>query len=51
MMGYVMYDDLNFLLRAIPEMDAIVLKDHYDTVEKMSKKNAKNKKPTKGRRT
>lgn len=48
MMGYVLYDDLDFLLKVIPELDAIILKDHYDEVEKKSKK-PKNKKPTKGR--
>lgn len=49
MMGYVSYDDLDFLLKVIPELDAIILKDHYDTVEKLNKKGNKNKKPTKGR--
>lgn len=42
MMGYVSYDDLDFLLKVIPEMDAVVLKDHYDEVERLNKKN-KNK--------
>ena len=49
MMGYVSYDDLDLLLKVIPELDAIILKDHYDTVEKLNKKGNKNKKPTKGR--
>lgn len=49
MMGYVSYDDLDFLLKVVPELDAIILKDHYDAVEKLNKKGGKNKKPTKGR--
>lgn len=46
-MGYVSYDDLDFLLKVVPELDAIVLKDHYDEVDRMNRK--KTKKPTKGR--
>ncbi len=46
-MGYVSYDDLDFLLKVVPELDAIVLKDHYDEVDRMNK--TKTKKPTKGR--
>lgn len=51
MMGYTSYDDLDFLLNVIPEMDAIVLKDHYDAVDRMNKKKNKNNKPSRGRRT
>ncbi|MEQ8308001.1 MAG: hypothetical protein RIA09_15700 [Hoeflea sp.] len=39
-------DDIELLLLAIPELDAMVLKDHYDRVEKqMKKEKNKYKKP------